>query len=81
MRCDVNKFLLRFPENPDLTEEGWWQRLRTYRNELLAQSDWTILPDSPVDKTAWATYRQALRDLPSTVADPSKVIFPEAPQG
>ena len=37
---------------------------RTKRNNLLRQSDWSQLPDANVDKTAWATYRQALRDLP-----------------
>lgn len=39
--------------------------LRQWRNERLRESDWTQLPDSPVDKQAWATYRQELRDLPS----------------
>ena len=38
---------------------------RAKRNGLLRQSDWSQLPDANVDKTAWATYRQALRDLPS----------------
>ena len=37
---------------------------RTKRNNLLRQSDWSQLPDANVDKIAWATYRQALRDLP-----------------
>lgn len=41
--------------------------LRDYRNSLLSQSDWTQFNDSPLtseQKTAWATYRQELRDLP-----------------
>ena len=38
---------------------------RIERNQLLAASDWTQLPDVPLaTKEAWATYRQALRDLP-----------------
>jgi len=37
---------------------------RAKRNALLRQSDWSQLPDANVDKIAWATYRQALRDLP-----------------
>lgn len=37
---------------------------REYRNQLLTASDWTQLPDAPVDREAWTTYRQALRDLP-----------------
>ena len=39
---------------------------RTTRNKLLADSDWTQMNDSPLsneDKTAWATYRQGLRDV------------------
>ncbi len=39
---------------------------RTTRNKLLAESDWTQMNDSPLTnevKTAWATYRQELRDL------------------
>lgn len=45
--------------------------LRVERNRLLADSDWTQVADAPVDAAAWATYRQALRDLPATVTDPS----------
>lgn len=40
---------------------------RTIRNELLAESDWTQMPDSPLTdevKTSWATYRSSLRSLP-----------------
>jgi len=36
---------------------------RDTRNNLLSQSDWTQVADAPVDATAWATYRQALRDI------------------
>ena len=41
---------------------------RTDRDALLADCDWTQMPDSPLTdakKTEWATYRQALRDLSS----------------
>ena len=40
---------------------------RNKRNQLLADSDWTQMPDSPLTdevKTSWATYRTALRALP-----------------
>jgi len=36
---------------------------RAERNRLLAASDWTQVLDAPVDRTAWATYRQQLRDI------------------
>ena len=40
--------------------------LRNYRNKLLADSDWTVMPDSPLSdskQTEWKTYRQSLRDI------------------
>ena len=43
-------------------------RNRETRNELLASSDWTQMPDSPLTdeaKTSWATYRTSLRTLPT----------------
>jgi len=55
--------------------------LRKRRNELLLNSDYTQLPDSPLGdakKQEWATYRQALRDLPTT-ADPSNITWPTEP--
>lgn len=39
------------------------QGVRSMRNQLLKDSDWTQVADAPVDATAWATYRQALRDI------------------
>ena len=56
--------------------------LRGERNELLKQSDWTQVPDSPLTdakKTEWATYRQALRDLPSTTTDFANPVWPSQP--
>lgn len=43
--------------------------LRNERDWKLKESDWTVLPDSQLSsakKTEWETYRQELRDLPST---------------
>jgi hypothetical protein len=39
--------------------------VRMRRDGALAASDWTQTADSPVDRQAWATYRQQLRDLPT----------------
>lgn len=44
--------------------------LRAERDIRLSRSDWTQIPDSPLNeeqKGAWATYRQQLRDLPANV--------------
>ena len=42
-------------------------QIRGTRNSLLAACDWTQIADSTADKTAWATYRQQLRDLPAGI--------------
>lgn len=52
---------------------------RDIRNSLLIQSDWTQVADAPVDQAAWATYRQALRDIPSQAGFPNEVTWPVAP--
>ena len=39
--------------------------IRKERDVKLTESDWTQVADAPVDKAAWATYRQALRDIPT----------------
>ena len=45
-------------------------------HQMLKDCDWTQLLDSPVDKTAWATYRQELRDI-TTQPDPFNITWPE----
>jgi hypothetical protein len=55
------------------------QDTRNQRNVLLAASDWTQVDDAPVDKAAWATYRQALRDITSQVDFPHTVTWPAKP--
>tara|TARA_B100001093_G_scaffold221374_1_gene212325 strand:+ start:1100 stop:1384 length:285 start_codon:yes stop_codon:yes gene_type:complete len=54
---------------------------RSTRNTLLAASDWTQANDSPLTaekKVEWATYRTALRNLPTSEGWPS-VTFPTEP--
>jgi hypothetical protein len=53
--------------------------IRSQRDDLLTRSDWTQVADAPVDKQAWADYRQALRDVPSQAGFPYSVIWPVAP--
>ena len=53
-----------------------WQTIRTQRNQLLKDTDWTQVADSPVDKAAWALYRQALRDI-TTQPDPFNITWPK----
>lgn len=52
------------PRDPDVDALRTSRRRR--RDQLLAASDWTQLPDSPLSSTqraAWGEYRQQLRDL------------------
>ena len=58
-------------------EQG--KAVRADRNKRLADSDWTQLPDAPVDHTEWATYRQALRDVSSQPGFPWQIEWPIAP--
>jgi len=48
-------------------KDGAMANIRAQRNTLLANCDWTQIADSTADKTAWATYRTALRNLPATI--------------
>lgn len=56
-----------------------WDSVRIKRNRLLEKSDFTQMPDYPGDKAAWATYRQALRDIPQTYSSPEEVVWPTTP--
>ena len=54
--------------------------LRSTRNTLLSESDWTQGKDVVLSNDAeWKTYRQALRDLPSQSDFPRSVTFPTKP--
>jgi len=67
-------------------------RIRSDRNKKLSESDWSQFTDNGLSsekKTEWVTYRQALRDLPSTLTiDPNgtyvstwnSITWPTPPQ-
>lgn len=63
-----------------------WQVVRERRQNLLTGSDWTQAADSPLSdskKAEWATYRQALRNIPATYdgeTDLTKIVFPTPPE-
>jgi len=56
------------------------EAIRSKRDALLSQSDWTQVPDAPVDQAAWAEYRQALRDLPQQAGFPTEITWPVKPE-
>jgi len=53
--------------------------VRADRTKRLTDSDWTQIADSTADKTAWATYRQALRDITAQAGLPWNIDWPKAP--
>ena len=58
------------------------QELQEYRNHLLAECDWTVLPDNGLSTekvTEWKTYRQALRDMPASLDTVEKCKHPTLP--
>ena len=53
--------------------------VRGERNFRMKASDWTQVPDAKVDKAAWATYRQTLRDVPNQEGFPWDVDWGTEP--
>lgn len=80
------------PFTPEEEAQFWerrtplaWDSLRQDRNRLLADSDAYVLPDrwavyTVEQQSAWATYRQALRDLPQNTTDPFNSVWPAQPE-
>ena len=68
-----------FGNDLEVSDEVFLGRMRHWRDTELARTDWTQVSDSVCDKAAWANYRQALRDLPSSNSDPRKIELPEVP--
>ena len=53
--------------------------IRQERNQRIAGSDWTQLPDVPeATRLRWQAYRQALRDLPAQPGFPEARVWPQA---
>ena len=59
-----------------------WRKIRKERNQLLKDSDYTMLKDYPttVSEQEWTTYRQSLRDIPQTFSNPDDVTYPDKPE-
>jgi hypothetical protein len=75
----MNDFFDKWDDWADISDSLYFTRLRNWRNDELVRTDWTQVADAPVDQAEWATYRQALRDLPATNSDPREIEFPVAP--
>jgi hypothetical protein len=75
------KFISALGNDDEIENEVYLARMRYWRDGELTRTDWTQVLDSVCDKLAWATYRQALRDLPSSNADPRQIELPAQPGG
>lgn len=84
---DANLFVVKDGKVQSIAQEhieeaqiaSAWSMFRMTRDSYLAASDWTQVPDAPVDQAAWAVYRQALRDLPANTTDPRNPDWPALP--
>lgn len=66
------------PTNEELEADA-----RAKRDALLAETDFLLMPDYPINAEtleAVKTYRQALRDLPEQEEFPSVIEWPEKPE-
>jgi len=75
----MTKFISNMLNDDEVSDEIYLIRLRYWRDAELTRTDWTQVADAPVDQAAWATYRQALRDLPASKSDPRAIELPVAP--
>jgi len=75
----MTKFVSILGNDDEVSDDLYLARMRHWRDTELARTDWTQVADAPVDKAAWAIYRQALRDLPASNTDPRKIELPVAP--
>ena len=67
----------------ELAHNSAIEDIKILRTQMLLFSDWTQLPDSGLTdekKAEWQIYRQALRDLPTTIGDDLSYTLPTAPQ-
>jgi hypothetical protein len=68
------------PEELQQRYDAQAAQVRAERNEKLSASDWTQLPDAPVDHAAWAAYRQDLRDVTAQAEFPWTINWPAQPE-
>lgn len=64
------------------TDEECAAEAREKRNALIAETDYLVMPDYPLDKerkAAVLAYRQALRDVPEQAGFPRQIDWPVKP--
>lgn len=66
-----------------LTDEDRAKAAREKRDQLLAETDYLLMPDYPISSEALValkTYRQALRDIPEQSGFPKTIEWPSKPE-
>ena len=56
-----------------------WEDIRNERDRLIAETDYMALQDTAALSDEWKTYRQELRDIPTSQSDPDDVVWPTRP--
>lgn len=78
----MNIYLEKDLAPPDDPNPFLINMMRANRDQLLMNSDWTQMADSPLSdskKQEWATYRQQLRDFPASWTPADTADFPDPP--
>lgn len=75
---EIDQEELEFEQQAEADAQS--NRVRVDRTLRLQATDWTQLADAPVDREAWANYRQALRDIPDQQGFPWNVQWPSQPE-
>lgn len=81
--CTIRDGKLAVIQSPMLEVSVLAAAARRRRDATLVASDWTQLPDSSLNKTeraAWREYRQLLRDVPQQHAFPQAIDWPSPPR-
>ena len=75
---EVSEYILWAEENARQSKTA---DVRDRRNALLTSTDWTQAADVPqAIKDKYATYRQALRDVPQQEGFPDNIVWPTQPE-
>lgn len=80
----VQNWLITSASAEEITEREniQWDEVRSERNRLLTECDWTQFQDTPISGsklTEWQTYRQSLRDI-TTQTNPFEITWPVKPE-
>jgi len=74
---EIAAYNAALPSESEVLAEKW-ENIRRERNGKLAATDWRASSDLTLSD-AWKTYRQALRDIPSSQSDPDNITWPTEP--